>query len=463
MDKMKELVNPKTGSRFPIGGCKPSKPSSTLPKFGVSRMISDHELPASVDLRPNMTPVETKTKKEIDVSRLFIYYNARLKDGISETDMSDEGCSITAAIEALKEYGCCKEEIFPYEVKNVNRKPPEYCYKVAKAYHIECGLRVAPNLTEMKACLAQGYPFAFGLTIYTSFSEAETNGRHVPTPNADEPIVSSYGLHAMLAAGYHDEGQYFIVKNSWGALWGDKGYCYIPYDYMSNPKHCFDMYTIKTISGNSPRSDKATRYVSHGTDVSNTNILVNDFPDATDMKLFWNTKNTTTWTSESYHKVAHSSIKQSSEAIITGNSRVLWIDRESEENNRLMKKISIEACTAVEFCERFSSLEQYLQQHSQEASSSSSAFQIICRGYYKNEDKNPLDVLLLLDRYELGHVPVTVFTQDKEGLMNHLRNEAFSKGISAWKDRLHVARYGTDLINRIVSNNKKTSSNHNRN
>ncbi|CAF1521751.1 unnamed protein product [Rotaria magnacalcarata] len=132
--------------------------------------------------------------------------------------MSDEGCSIAKGIEALKEYGCCKEEIFPYEVKSMNRKPPEYCYKVAKTYHIECGLKVATNLIEMKACLAQGYPFAFGLTIYTSFYEAETNDGHVPTPKPDESIADSYGLHAMLAAGYSDEGQYFIVKNSWGAL-----------------------------------------------------------------------------------------------------------------------------------------------------------------------------------------------------------------------------------------------------
>ncbi|CAF2224762.1 unnamed protein product [Rotaria magnacalcarata] len=273
----------------------------------------------------------------------------------------------------------------------------------------------------MKACLAQGYPFAFGLTIYTSFYEAETNDGHVPTPKPDESIADSYG--------------------------------------------------------NSLRSDETTRYVPHGTDVSNTNILADDFPDDTDTKIFWNIikavthfhafsksveTHFATWTSDSYHKTVHSRVNQSSKAIITGNSRVLWIDWESDENNSLMKKISIEACTAVEFCENFSSLEPYLQQHGQDGSSSSSAFQIICSGYYKNVDKNPLDVLLLLDQGELGHVPVTVFTHDKEGLINHLRNKASSKGISDWKDRLYIVRHGTDLINRIVSNNKKTSSNHNR-
>ena len=27
----------------------------------------------------------------------------------------------------------------------------------------------------------------------------------------------------------------FIVRNSWGADWGDNGYCYMPYDYVMNP------------------------------------------------------------------------------------------------------------------------------------------------------------------------------------------------------------------------------------
>ena len=44
--------------------------------------------------------------------------------------------------------------------------------------------------------------------------------------NAAEAPSGRHGRHAMLIVGY--TGNFFIVKNSWGADWGDQGYCYIP-------------------------------------------------------------------------------------------------------------------------------------------------------------------------------------------------------------------------------------------
>lgn len=58
MNERSELVSLRTGRRYLVGGCIPSKPTTKVPKFGVSRVITDKSLPSSVDLRPNMTPVE---------------------------------------------------------------------------------------------------------------------------------------------------------------------------------------------------------------------------------------------------------------------------------------------------------------------------------------------------------------------------------------------------------------------
>jgi C1A family cysteine protease len=44
--------------------------------------------------------------------------------------------------------------------------------------------------------------------------------------NAAEAPSGRHGRHAMLMVGY--TGNFYIVKNSWGEDWGDKGYCYIP-------------------------------------------------------------------------------------------------------------------------------------------------------------------------------------------------------------------------------------------
>lgn len=52
------LVNLNTGSRHPLNGCKPSETLSHLPRFNALRKYTSGELPAAVDLRVFMTPVE---------------------------------------------------------------------------------------------------------------------------------------------------------------------------------------------------------------------------------------------------------------------------------------------------------------------------------------------------------------------------------------------------------------------
>lgn len=67
----------------------------------------------------------------------------------------------------------------------------------------------------MKCCLADGFPFVFGLDYFSSFEQSETNGGFVSTPNPRRHEQSN-GSHAMLAVGYSDAKQIFIVRNSYG-------------------------------------------------------------------------------------------------------------------------------------------------------------------------------------------------------------------------------------------------------
>ncbi|UJR08053.1 hypothetical protein I4U23_012330 [Adineta vaga] len=273
------LLNSETGSRHRLDGFKPSETLSDLPKFAMVRKYATDKLPPSVDLRQLMTPVEDQeqigscvgnalaaayeflimknTGKHVDVSRLFIYFNGRIKDGAQESNMKDSGTFIKSAIAGLTEFGCCKEKLHPYETSSVNRKPLSNCYAEAKKYCITNGMQLKTELDEMKACLAQGYPFTFGLQLFKSFSQAETNGGRVPMPDVGtEAQRQEHGWHAMLAVGYSDRSQCFIVRNSWGEKWGDKGYCYIPYSYMCNPTHCKDLHAIKTISDDRDHESK---------------------------------------------------------------------------------------------------------------------------------------------------------------------------------------------------------------
>ena len=130
--------------------------------------------------------------RAIDVSRLFIYYNARVQDFPSEP-ISDSGCSMTSIVEALKEKGVCDESIWPYDIAKVNTRPSDDAYAQGESLKITEALSLNIELNELKSCLAQGFPFAFGLTLFGSFDRAAATGI-VPMPAADDTSRTSHGL-----------------------------------------------------------------------------------------------------------------------------------------------------------------------------------------------------------------------------------------------------------------------------
>jgi C1A family cysteine protease len=97
----------------------------------------------------------------------------------------------------------------------------------------------------MKQCLAAGYPFVFGFSVYSSFeSKAVAKTGKVPLPKRNE---SQLGGHAVMCVGFRDKDQVWIVRNSWGSGWGDKGYCYFPYQYLTDPSLCSDLWTVRLV------------------------------------------------------------------------------------------------------------------------------------------------------------------------------------------------------------------------
>ncbi len=133
--------------------------------------------------------------EDIAVSRLFIYYNGRAK--ADPSSITDSGCTMTDGIEALEEYGVCLETIWPYDVSQVNTQPSDEAYQDAKGHTITEALQVNIDLNEMKSCLAQGYPFAFGLQLFASFDKAATTGI-VPMPSSTDGSQQSDGRSNIL-------------------------------------------------------------------------------------------------------------------------------------------------------------------------------------------------------------------------------------------------------------------------
>jgi C1A family cysteine protease len=219
------------------------------------------ELPAKVDLRAQCSPVEDQgqlgsctgnalagaleflEKKDgvpfKDVSRLFIYYNER---AIEHSVKSDSGAMIRDGIKTLAKQGACSEKSWPYLISKFSVKPTAACYKEAGQHQITSYQRIEV-LDEMRTCLADGYPFVFGFTVYESFeSQQVANTGAVQMPKSSENVV---GGHAVLAVGYDDKEKRFIVRNSWGANWGIKGYFTMPYAYLADRNLSDDLWTIR--------------------------------------------------------------------------------------------------------------------------------------------------------------------------------------------------------------------------
>lgn len=124
-------------------------------------------------------------------------------------------------------------------------EPDPQCYADAIKHEALTYQSVDQNLADMKGCLASGYPFVFGFTVYPSFESDEVaRSGIVPIPGASEQTL---GGHAVLAVGYDDTKNMFIVRNSWGSGWGLAGYFYMPYAYLLDNNLANDFWTIRVV------------------------------------------------------------------------------------------------------------------------------------------------------------------------------------------------------------------------
>ncbi len=208
------------------------------------------KLPRSVDLRAHCSAVENQGElgsctanalvgnleflqrkaahAVTNLSRLFVYYNERVIIG---TVNEDSGAFLRDGIKTLVKQGVCAEKIWPYKPAKFVTKPSATCYQKALDSQVTSYHRIL-TLQQMKQCLAEGYPFVFGFTVYEAFESdqvAKTGELNLPKPGEADA-----GGHAVMAVGYDDARKRFLIRNSWGTDWGQKGYYTMPYDYLAD-------------------------------------------------------------------------------------------------------------------------------------------------------------------------------------------------------------------------------------
>ena len=220
-------------------------------------------LPPAVDLRAACSPVEDQGKlgsctanalvgnlefleakagkKVADLSRLFIYYNERVLEGsVNE----DAGAMIRDGVKTLVKQGVCTEKKWGYNIAKFAVKPSAACYQQALTHQLQSYHRIL-TLQDMQACLAEGYPFVFGFSVYQAFeSSAVAKTGKLNLPKRSEKAL---GGHAVMAVGYDEATKRFLIRNSWGQDWGMQGYFTMPYAYLEDRNLADDFWALRVL------------------------------------------------------------------------------------------------------------------------------------------------------------------------------------------------------------------------
>ena len=180
----------------------------------------ESQLVRKSNLDPSKTP---------DLSRLFIYWNARnLMNPPAAT--IDKGTQIYLAFDSIMRYGVPKEVTWVYDTAKVNTRPDWLSYREALQNKIKAYYRIEATgndrVLQVIKALTSGCPVVFGTSVATSFFGVKGEVINLPSD-------SFIGRHAMCITGWSASKQAFEVRNSWGLSFGVNGYCWMSKNYIA--------------------------------------------------------------------------------------------------------------------------------------------------------------------------------------------------------------------------------------
>ena len=166
-----------------------------------------------------------------------------------------EGSLLRSCFNVLEYRGTCRYSLWPYA--GVSAAPlfgpgerityPPGSEEDAKKHRVLAGLYLLPapnNVDEIRGILAgvnnrRPMPVCVTVSFFAGCDgETFTFPRTEETPDGLAAKDEWLGVHGMLIVGYADNasapgGGYFIVRNSLGEAWGNRGYGKLPYAYVA--------------------------------------------------------------------------------------------------------------------------------------------------------------------------------------------------------------------------------------
>lgn len=176
-------------------------------------------------------------------SRLFIYYVTRAYEGTVD---EDSGAYIRDVFKVMNKIGACDEARHPYNPQKFRVKPSDVAFREALDHTIIEYAKVPQTVAAIKKVLVSNAFVEFGFDVYDSFDTGtwhSTTGM-MPIPNVN--TESLLGGHAVSIVGYSNKKKAFLIQNSWGESWGQKGKFWMPYKFVTS-KSCSDFWVIEKI------------------------------------------------------------------------------------------------------------------------------------------------------------------------------------------------------------------------
>jgi hypothetical protein len=278
------LASPQ-GRHYPMG-LLPDRPGwctererLTLPK-GLARL----DLPRRVDVRSVMPPIADQAPQGSCAAFATAYalsssyhHQARawpLTDARGAADpghvMSpayvynslnggeDRGLMFEPLIDFIQTKGNVPEREMPYNPRDFLTRPPPRLYAIGPELRVPRVMILydpasgQTDLDALKLALTQKRPVVVGMRLNRAFQQlgagvwSDRNGLGV--------IEGKHALHAMCLVGYDDakgtRGA-FLLQNSWGTDWGDRGYGWADYGVFA--ESCFAAFTFEEVLAPRPQ------------------------------------------------------------------------------------------------------------------------------------------------------------------------------------------------------------------
>lgn len=162
-------------------------------------------------------------KWNMPLSERFHYYMVR-QTTFMGTYPLDSGQDGRNAMKVMNKVGICPEQLCQYIELDYNKPPSKLGSSFARWWKVKTYERCI-GILSIKSALYEKKAVWLGIPVDTNI--VFNRGEVITYTNND-------GGHAMCMVGYDDSKKSFRVVNSWGKNWGDKGFGWISYDYLTS-------------------------------------------------------------------------------------------------------------------------------------------------------------------------------------------------------------------------------------